>query len=49
MSVAETIPSEVDVEMARRFLQLVDANDTFTFQTFHDRQRAPKKTERWPM
>ena len=31
MSIAETIPPEVDVEMARRFLQLVDANDTFTF------------------
>ena len=39
MSIAETIPSEVDVEMARRFLQLVDANDTFTFQTFHDRPK----------
>jgi hypothetical protein len=39
MSVAETMPPEVDVEMARRFLRLVDANDTFTFQTFHDRQK----------
>src|ERR1700722_3767061 len=39
MSIAETIPFEVDVEMARRFLQLVDASDTFTFQTFHDRPR----------
>jgi AAA domain/Primase C terminal 2 (PriCT-2)/RepB DNA-primase N-terminal domain len=29
----------VDVEMARRFLQLVDANDTFTSQTFHDRPK----------
>jgi len=25
--------------MARRFLQLVDANDTFTSQTFHDRPK----------
>jgi len=42
MSIAETISPGVDVEMARRFLRLVDANDTFTFQTFHDR---PKGTE----
>jgi Primase C terminal 2 (PriCT-2)/RepB DNA-primase from phage plasmid len=32
----------VDVDMARDFLRLVDADDTFTFQTFHDR---PKGTE----
>jgi hypothetical protein len=43
MSIAETIPFEVDVEMARRFLQLVDANDTFTFQTFHDRQKGTEE------
>ena len=43
MSIAETIPPEVDVEMARRFLQLVDANDTFTFQTFHDRQKGAEE------
>jgi hypothetical protein len=43
MNIAETIPPEVDVEMARRFLQLVDANDTFTFQTFHDRQKGAEE------
>ena len=43
MSIAETIPPEVDVEMARRFLQLVDASDTFTFQTFHDRPRGAEE------
>ena len=29
--------------MARRFLRLVDANDTFTFQTFHDRQKGTEE------
>ena len=43
MSIAETILPEVDVEMARRFLQLVDASDTFTFQTFHDRQKGTEE------
>ena len=43
MSIAETHPPEVDVDMARRFLRLVDANDTFTFQTFHDRQKGTEE------
>ena len=43
MSIAETITSEVDVDMAHRFLQLVDANDTFTFQTFHDRPKGAEE------
>jgi hypothetical protein len=29
--------------MAHRFLRLVDANDTFTFQTFHDRQKSTEE------
>ena len=29
--------------MASRFLRLVDANDTFTFQTFHDRQKGTEE------
>ena len=43
MSIAETIPPGVDIDMARRFLRLVDANDTFTFQTFHDRQKGTEE------
>ena len=43
MSLAETIQPEVDFEMARRFLQLVDASDTFTFQTFHDRPKGAEE------
>ena len=43
MSIAETTPPGVDVDMAHRFLRLVDANDTFTFQTFHDRQKGTEE------
>src|SRR5262245_35565065 len=43
MSIAEAALPEVDVEMAHRFLRLVDANDTFTFQTFHDRQKGAEE------
>ena len=43
VSIAERTPPGVDVDMASRFLRLVDANDTFTFQTFHDRQKGTEE------